>query len=83
MFGEGLHLVLHEREPWPGLFQLLLYVGGSTLVILAAGGICVGMGLMQKAPWARTAAIVLGVLALLHPVRDGAGGVLVVGSAGG
>jgi len=67
MFGEGLHLVLHEREPWPGLFQLLLYVGGSTLVILAAGGICVGMGLMQKAPWARTAAIVLGVLALLHP----------------
>jgi hypothetical protein len=67
MFGEGLHFVLHEREPWPGLFQLLLYMGGSTLVILAAGGICVGMGLMQKAPWARTAAIILGVLALLHP----------------
>jgi hypothetical protein len=67
VFGQGLHLMLHEQEPWPGLFQLLLYVAGSTLVILAAGGVCVGLGLMQRAPWARTAAIILGVLALFHP----------------
>ena len=67
VFGSGLHLMLHEREPWPGFFQLLLYVAGSSLVILAAGGVCVGLGLMQRAPWARTAAIVLGVLALFHP----------------
>ena len=26
-----------------------------------------GLGLMQKRPWARAAAIVLGVLALFHP----------------
>jgi hypothetical protein len=67
VFGQGVHFMLHEREPWPGLFQLFVYVAGSSLVILAAGGICVGLGLMQKAPWARTAAIILGVLALFHP----------------
>jgi hypothetical protein len=67
VFGQGVHFMVHEREPWPGLFELLLYVAGSSLVILAAGGICVGLGLMQKAPWARTAAIILGVLALFHP----------------
>jgi hypothetical protein len=67
VFGQGLHLMLHEQEPWPGLFQLLLYVAGSTLMILAAGGVCVGLGLMQRAPWARTAAIILAVLALFHP----------------
>jgi hypothetical protein len=67
VFGQGLHFMLHEREPWPGIFQLLLYVAGGTLVILAAGGICVGMGLMQRRPWARVAAIVLAVLALFHP----------------
>jgi len=67
VFGRGLHFMLHEREPWPGLFQLLLYIGGGSLVILAAGGVCVGMGLMQRRPWARGAAIVLGVLALFHP----------------
>ena len=37
VFGRGLHLMLHEREPWPGFFQLLLDVAGSTLVILAGG----------------------------------------------
>jgi hypothetical protein len=67
VFGRGAHFVLHEQEPWPGLFQLLLYLAGGSMVILAAGGVCVGMGLMQRAPWARTAAIVLGVLALFHP----------------
>jgi hypothetical protein len=67
IFGRPLYLMLHQEEPWPGIFQLMMYVAGSTLVILAAGGICVGLGLMQKAPWARTAAIILGVLALFHP----------------
>jgi hypothetical protein len=36
-------------------------------VILAAGGMCVGLGLMQRAPWARMAGIILGALALFHP----------------
>src|SRR6266852_3303715 len=28
---------------------------------------CVGWGLLQRQPWARTIAIVLGILALFHP----------------
>lgn len=67
VFGQGVHLVVHDQQPWPAFFPLLVYIGGSTLLILAAGGVCVGMGLLQHAPWARTAAIVLGVLALFHP----------------
>jgi hypothetical protein len=67
VFGQSLRFMVHEREPWPGMFQLLLVVAGGTLVILAAGGICVGIGLTQRRPWARVAGIVLAVLALFHP----------------
>jgi hypothetical protein len=67
LFGSGIHLVLHEREPLAGIFPFFLYLAGSTMTILAAGGICVGLGLTQRRPWARTVAIILGVLALFHP----------------
>ena len=67
LFGQGVHLVIHDQQPWPAFFAALVYVAGSTLLILAVGGVCVGLGLKQHAPWARTAAIILGVLALLHP----------------
>ncbi len=67
VFGRELHIVLHGQEPWPEVFQLLLLVASGTMLILAAGGVCVGLGLMQRAPWARTTAIILGVLALFHP----------------
>jgi len=67
VFGRGAHLVIHGQEPMAELFPLFLYVASGTLVILAAGGVCVGLGLIQRRPWARIAAIVLGVLALFHP----------------
>jgi hypothetical protein len=67
IFGRGAHFVLHNDQPWPAIFPLLLYMAGGTLVILAAGGICVGLGLMQRRLWARTAAIILAALALFHP----------------
>jgi hypothetical protein len=67
VFGHGARFVLHDQEPWPDLFQVLVYVAGGTLTILAAGGLCVGLGLMQRRPWARIAAIILGALALFHP----------------
>ncbi|HZQ71137.1 MAG TPA: zinc ribbon domain-containing protein [Terriglobales bacterium] len=55
----------------PGLARTLgpfvLFMMGGTLLILGAGGILVGWGLMQHHSWARIAAIVLGVLALFHP----------------
>jgi hypothetical protein len=34
--------------------------------VVAAGGICVGWGLMRPQPWARIAALILGILALFH-----------------
>jgi hypothetical protein len=66
-FGSSLHFVVHDREPWAGIFPLFIYLAGSTLVILGAGGICVGLGLRDYRLWARTVAIILGVLALFHP----------------
>jgi hypothetical protein len=63
-----LHFVMHGQEPpVEGLFPVMLVLLGMSLAILAAGGICVGVGLMQMRPWARISAIILGVLALLHP----------------
>jgi len=42
-------------------------VAGGSLTILAAGGVCVGLGLIQRRAWARITAIILGGLALFHP----------------
>ena len=87
VFGRSVQFMVHEQQPWPEVFQLLVFLAGSTLLILAAGGVCVGLGLMQKALWARTAAIVLGVLALFHPPLGTALGVyslwVLVGDEGG
>lgn len=62
-----LHFVLRNQQPLAGIFPLLVFLVGGCLLILAAGELCVGMGLMHKRPWARVTAIILGVLALLHP----------------
>lgn len=67
LFGSGARFMIHSREPFAPLFPLFITLAGGTLVILAAGGICVGLGLQQRLAWARLAAIVLGVLALFHP----------------
>jgi len=67
VFGRGAHFVLHRQEALPHLFALFMSVAGGSLLLLAAGGICVGLGLMQHLPWARAAAIIMGVLALFHP----------------
>jgi hypothetical protein len=45
----------------------LVFLAGSTLLILGVGGICVGWALIDRQPWARIVAIILGVLALFHP----------------
>jgi len=46
---------------------LVLSIIGTSLFVVAAGGILVGWGLMKHQPWARIAAIVLGIVSLLHP----------------
>jgi hypothetical protein len=67
IFGRGIHMIIRSRNVGPHLVPLVLYTVGGTMVVLAAGGICVGLGLMQQRPWARTTAIILAVLALFHP----------------
>lgn len=67
VFGGGVHLVIRDQEHMAGLIPLLLYIAGSTMVVLAAGGVCVGLGLTQRRPWARTTALILAALALFHP----------------
>jgi hypothetical protein len=66
-FGTSVHVILHRQNFLPGFFPLLLSIAAGTLLILAVGGICVGVGLIQRRPWARVAAIILAVLALFHP----------------
>jgi predicted membrane protein len=45
----------------------LFFSFGAAFLIVAAGGILVGWGLMNHERWARTVAIVFGILALFHP----------------
>jgi hypothetical protein len=46
---------------------LVLSIIGGSLFVVAAGGILVGWGLLKHQFWARIAAIVLGIVSLLHP----------------
>ena len=57
----GQVMIAHMLGP------LVLYMIGGTFLIVAAGGIAVGWGLMQHRPWARIIAVILGVLVLFHP----------------
>ena len=49
------------------LGPFVLFMLAWSLLIVGAGGICVGWGLTQHQSWARLTAIILGVLALFHP----------------
>jgi protein-S-isoprenylcysteine O-methyltransferase Ste14 len=40
---------------------------GTVFLIVAAAGILVGWGLMRHERWARVTAIVVGIVAILHP----------------
>ena len=41
---------------------------GMLSLVLAGIGFVVGFGLMERRPWARTMAIVVGIIALLNPI---------------
>jgi hypothetical protein len=65
-FGGSIHLVFRDREPLQQFFPLIIYFAAGTLTMLGGGGICLGLGLMRRRPWARTVGIALGILALFH-----------------
>ena len=56
-----------QNEIGRTLGPFVLHLVGSVFLIIAAGGFAVGWGLLQRRPWARIIAIVLGFIALLHP----------------
>jgi hypothetical protein len=68
VMGSSVHFVIHDREIFgTALGPLILYIFGGSLLIIATGGVCVGLGFMQCRPWARSAGLILGVLAIFHP----------------
>jgi len=54
---------------WPAgdVFHSFLSFLGLMAVLMAVIGFLAGFGLLERRPWARSLAIILGVIALLHP----------------
>jgi hypothetical protein len=50
------------------LGPIALVAAGCIVALFAALGICVGWGLLGHESWARMAALIMGVLALFHPI---------------
>lgn len=75
--GFGNRWIHHIGGDWPvgDLLAHILFVSGAALVILAALGFAAGWGLIERKPWARTLALVLGFLSLLSPVLGTALGI--------
>ena len=67
IIGSAAPLVIQGNEIARHLGPLVLNLIGGSLLIVAAGGICVGWGLMERLSWARGVAVVLGVISLFHP----------------
>jgi hypothetical protein len=67
-FGSFANFVLPYRMGYVRDFApFAAFLFGGSLLIIGAGGVLVGWGLTRRERWARTAAIVLGVLSLFHP----------------
>ena len=54
--------------PVGDILPAVLSTMGMIALVLAGIGFVVGFGLMERRPWARTMAIVVGIIALLHPI---------------
>lgn len=61
------HIVIGDEMFTRPFMPPLLFSLGSVFLVVAAGGILVGWGLMRHERWARIIAIVLGILSLFHP----------------
>jgi len=54
--------------PVSDILPAVLSTMGMIALVLAGIGFVVGFGLIERRPWARTLAIVVGIIALLHPI---------------
>ena len=61
------HLMIGDEMFAHAFMPPMLLSMGVVFLAIAAGGILVGWGLMNHERWARTTAIVLGILAIFHP----------------
>jgi hypothetical protein len=61
------HVVIGDEMFTRPFMPPLLFSLGSVFLVVAAGGILVGWGLMRHERWARITAIVVGILSLFHP----------------
>jgi len=68
--GGTLFAHLHEMGAPPevptGFLSAIVSTIGTIVLVKAAVGFLAGWGLMQREPWARVVALVLGFIALLH-----------------
>ncbi len=63
----GSHIVIGDEMFTRHFMPSLMFSLGSLFLFVAAGGVLVGWGLMNRERWARITAIVVGILALFHP----------------
>jgi hypothetical protein len=61
------HIMIGDQMFTRAFIPPVLFSLGSLFLVIAAGGILVGWGLMNRERWARITAIVFGILALFHP----------------
>jgi hypothetical protein len=54
--------------PAGAIIPAVLSTMGMLSLVLAGIGFVVGFGLMERRPWARTMAIVVGIITLLNPI---------------
>jgi hypothetical protein len=61
------HLMMGDEMFTHAFMPPMMFSLGIVFLVIAAGGVLAGWGLMNHERWARMTAIVLGVLALFHP----------------
>jgi zinc-ribbon domain len=61
------HLMMGDEMFTHAFMPQMMFVLGVVSLVIAAGGVLVGWGLMNHEHWARMTAIVLGILVLFHP----------------
>ena len=64
-FGWFLQMVPHNGAPPPAFMSHLIVFFGWCFLIRGAVGVAAGVGLLQRAPWARILALVMGFISLL------------------
>ena len=61
------HIMIGDEMLTRSFIPPMLFSLGAAFLLVAAGGILVGWGLMNHERWARVTGIVVAILAILHP----------------